>query len=108
MQIKNNYNLEWTTKFNFTCEFYVPKDYAEIKREDGAGAVVYASACGLIAMGFSGKRQKPDFQYPLWNQGARRTVRFRLDGRLDCPCPAEASSASARRASQLLTLFGRG
>lgn len=48
-------------KFNFTREFYVPKDYAEIKREDGAGAVVYASACGLIAMGFSGKRQKPDF-----------------------------------------------
>ena len=45
-------------KFNFTREFYVPKDYAEIKREDGAGAVVYASACGLIAMGFSGKRQK--------------------------------------------------
>lgn len=48
-------------RFNFTREFYTPKDYTEIHRIDEVGAVVHASADGLVVIAFSGKRQKPDF-----------------------------------------------
>lgn len=48
-------------RFNFTRDFYIPKDYAEIHRVDEVSAVVFASADGLVVMAFSGKGQKPAF-----------------------------------------------
>jgi hypothetical protein len=47
--------------FGFTRDFYTPKNYVEIQRSDDVGVVVYASDDGLVCLGFSGKKQKPDF-----------------------------------------------
>jgi hypothetical protein len=45
----------------FTRDYYTPKSYSEIAKCEEFGAVVSASTDGLIVIGFSGKRQKPDF-----------------------------------------------
>lgn len=80
-------------RFNFTREFYTPKDYAEIQRVDEVGAVVYASADGLVVLAFSGKRQKPTFhirfgkkerteQYVAdWLANLKKSVQEKIDRR---------------------------
>lgn len=46
---------------NSTREQRVPSDYVETKRDDDLGIQVFSSVNGLSVMGFSGRKQKPDF-----------------------------------------------
>ncbi|MGH6892852.1 MAG: hypothetical protein ACREEP_11390 [Dongiaceae bacterium] len=45
----------------FPREFYIGKAYREATRDDDLGAVVYINPTQLSAMGFGGKRSKPDW-----------------------------------------------
>lgn len=48
-------------RFHHTREFFVPSSYHEVLRDDDLGVELHSDATGLILLGFSGKRQKPDF-----------------------------------------------
>lgn len=68
-------------RFSFTREFYTPKSYVQIQKVDEIGVTVFASVDGLLVMGFSGKRQKPDFHIRFGEkERAENHVSSWLDG----------------------------
>ena len=60
-----------TARFKPTRELYIPKGYTEIK-DAQSEAVAYVSTSGKpCAMGFGGKRAKPDYNYIFRSEAAR-------------------------------------
>jgi len=84
------------TRFKVTRQFFIPKEAEEIRDEE-ANAVAYLSMSNgkPWAMGFGGRRQKPDFNYTFrTEQAARGYIQKYFNGqRISAKAKAERRKA---------------